>query len=232
MSSYRVSVPGSIMLMGEHAVMRGYPALVTAINREMVLSLETRSDRLIKIESELGQFEASLDKFLIPELSFVSQIIINYSSLLSYGFNLAIESKMPSDKGYGSSAAVSAGLVALLEMLITQQEILDKEKIYKNAFNAICQVQGSGSGSDLVASIYGGILKYCPKPYVFEKIESNLEIVLVNSGKKVPTPEVISIVNKKREINRDINEKLETLIGDTVEKAFDNLKNKDMNSFF
>ncbi|MBI5619410.1 mevalonate kinase, partial [Candidatus Gottesmanbacteria bacterium] len=46
-----VSVPGKLMLLGEHAVVYGYPCLVTAINRRLTVSMEETDDNKITIEA-------------------------------------------------------------------------------------------------------------------------------------------------------------------------------------
>ena len=50
----RVSAPGNLMLMGEHAVLRGKPALVAAVNERLSVDVFPRDDELVRIESDLG----------------------------------------------------------------------------------------------------------------------------------------------------------------------------------
>ena len=54
--SITTSAPGSLMLLGEHAVLEGSRALVCAINRRITVELRVRSDRVVKIVSELGDY--------------------------------------------------------------------------------------------------------------------------------------------------------------------------------
>ena len=54
------SAPGSSMLMGEHAVLRGYPALVFAINRRITANLKPRSDGQICINTSFGNFKSEI----------------------------------------------------------------------------------------------------------------------------------------------------------------------------
>ena len=44
MKSYKVSAPGSMMLMGEHSVLKNKFALVAALNRRMKVELALRED--------------------------------------------------------------------------------------------------------------------------------------------------------------------------------------------
>ena len=43
----KASAPGSLMLMGEHAVLRGQPAIVCAISKRMKIKLKPRADRTL-----------------------------------------------------------------------------------------------------------------------------------------------------------------------------------------
>jgi mevalonate kinase len=56
------SAPGSLMLMGEHAVLRGQPAIVCAINKRMKIKLTPRADSTIALHSALGEHETTLDE--------------------------------------------------------------------------------------------------------------------------------------------------------------------------
>ena len=57
------------MLMGEHAVLHGQPALVCAISKRMKVELVPRQDRDVLLHSALGEHETSLDE-LSPNESF------------------------------------------------------------------------------------------------------------------------------------------------------------------
>ena len=54
----KASAPGSLMLMGEHAVLHGKKALVCAIDQRISVSLTPREDARISIVSALGEYSA------------------------------------------------------------------------------------------------------------------------------------------------------------------------------
>lgn len=54
MLSYKASAPGSLMLLGEYAVMHDYPALVCAIDKRITVTLVPSDDEVIEIDSALG----------------------------------------------------------------------------------------------------------------------------------------------------------------------------------
>ena len=71
-SEIKVSAPGSIMLMGEHAVLFGHRALACAVDKYMHVSLQPRDDRDVVIDSALANYHSSLDQLADDDrLSFV-----------------------------------------------------------------------------------------------------------------------------------------------------------------
>ncbi len=91
-SVIRASAPGSIMLMGEHAVLFGERALACAVDKHIHVTLTPRDDRVINIDSALAQYSASLDE-LQPDtrLSFVLAAVEQHQDGLHKGFDLKIE---------------------------------------------------------------------------------------------------------------------------------------------
>src|SRR5438045_3958935 len=68
----RASAPGSLMLLGEYAVLHGQHALVCAIDKRMTVTLSPRDDKKILIESALGHYETTLsDLKLVSPFRFV-----------------------------------------------------------------------------------------------------------------------------------------------------------------
>src|SRR5437762_2389846 len=69
---FKASAPGSLMLLGEYAVLQGKHAVVCAIDKRMTVSLSPRQDTQICLTSSLGQFETDLAKLQItPPFQFV-----------------------------------------------------------------------------------------------------------------------------------------------------------------
>ena len=138
---------------------------------------------------------------------------------------------MPHNKGYGSSASVTAATLACFDLLLKGK--VDNTSIFNQGLNIIRKVQsGLGSGSDLLASIYGGINLYKVDPFSHKRIELKLPIVLVNSGVKVPTPEVIKYVNDKRALAKDYYNQLDCEIDSAVTFAFNALEQNNLEEFY
>ncbi|HSX20528.1 MAG TPA: hypothetical protein VLG38_05340 [Gammaproteobacteria bacterium] len=159
--SYNVSVPGSMMLMGEHAVLHGKQALVCAVNQRLRVQLTPVNTNVITItDSRLGTLVTTVNAVHMQNpFKFVTAAILLFKSQLSTGFTLDINSDFSSTIGLGSSAAVTVATIAALGQWLNVIP-LPADDILDMALQVILAVQGSGSGADVAASIYGGVLGY------------------------------------------------------------------------
>lgn len=192
-----VSAPGSIMLLGEHAVLRGYPAVVGAINRRIKVTLIPRTDRKIKIVSALlGEHSCELDAISVKKpFQFVTSALQSYQAALPSGFELQITAEFSDKVGFGSSAAVTAATVAAIEQWLCGKA--DAWDICLKAIDIIRSVQGIGSGADVAASVFGGVLLYWAEPIRIEKLAYNPPINLIYVGYKTPT---VTVINRVKEL--------------------------------
>ncbi len=196
------STPGTLMLMGEHAVLNGSHCLVTATDQRLHVYLTPRKDRNIHIISTLGALETTIENLTIREpFSFVLAVLKRFQKQFPSGFDLRIDNRFSATVGLGSSAAVLVATTqAILKFLDFQLQ--SNEILFDLAYQTLLTVQGCGSGADLAASILGGVVLYRQKPFLWEKIATPLfPITLVYAGYKTSTPEVIKIVEQAR--NKD-----------------------------
>jgi mevalonate kinase len=217
----QASAPGSLMLMGEHAVLRGQPAIVCAINKRMKVELTPRADQIILLHSALGEHETTLDE-LAPNESFrfVLGAIRACKDGLAQGFELEIRSEMSHQMGLGSSAAVTVAVLAALAG--AQGKTPDPHCLLECGTKIIRKVQGGvGSGADVAASTYGGCLRFFAGTQEVVKLSTTPQLTVLYSGSKTPTPEVIALVEENRQKQPELYEKLDRLIGATVQQAFE-----------
>ncbi len=195
---YRVTVPGSIMLLGEHAVVYGRQAMACAINRFVTVILKPRNDDVINITSEFfPAYQTHLRALSVtPPYTFVTSAIISQRKHLPSGFDLTITSTLSPKQGLGSSAAVTVATHQVLADWLGQT--IDLKELTRRACTSVREVQGQGSGTDIAASVYGGIIVYRAEPFEVEKINATIPISLVYSGYKTPTSSVIEAVQKRR----------------------------------
>lgn len=195
--SYKASAPGKLMLLGEHAVLHGKLALVGAVNQKIQVKLTPRFDTKINISSEMGYFSTTLaDLKVNPPFHFILSAIERQLVFINSGFDLIIKSDFSHEVGLGSSAAVTCATTAALFAWLKKE--FDRQKIFDYSFASIREVQGLGSGADLAASVFGGIIAYRMKPLELQKLPGTLPITVVYSGAKEGTVKVVNVVENLR----------------------------------
>lgn len=191
------SAPGKLMLFGEHAVLHGGLAVVCAVNRRIRVRLQPRNDGVFHLRSQLGEWQGEA-KDLHPTglWRFPLAALAEAGSRIEDGVEIEIKSDFPPDVGLGSSAAVTVALCAALRALTGMPH--QSGPLLKMALRVVRAAQGGvGSGADLAAAIYGGVLAYRAAPRAIRQLADSLPLVAAWSGSKTPTPEVIRQVNKR-----------------------------------
>ncbi len=195
---FKASSPGSLMLLGEYAVLHGQHALVAAIDKRMTVTLSPRTDKKIILTSELGRHETHVGHLIsVAPFQFVLSALRAVKKHLKHGCEIKIESEFSATVGFASSAAVT---VATLSALTTWLQLsLSSEELIKLGRRVVQSVQGVGSGADIAACVLGGMVLYRMKPFYFDKLSQTHPITVIYSGNKTPTTEAIAIVKKKFE---------------------------------
>ena len=193
MKKITYSSPARIYLSGEHAVVYGKPALVSAIDLRLTFSLfrdktNTKDETILFIADKV---KAYLKNKNIPHEN--------------YKFNYKITSTIPIGRGLGSSAALSTASVAAFLQFYSGKEF-SKEDINNIGYQVEKYFHRNPSGVDVSASCFGGLIYY-RKEFEFlknisalnfkipKRIEDNL--YLVDSGKpQETTAEMINVVGK------------------------------------
>ena len=217
------SAPGSLMLLGEHAVLHGRRALVCAIDRRITVSVSQCLEKVLQIDSDLGTYEAPLgDLTDHPDFRFVLDAVKQYPQ--EQGIELKIESEFSSDIGFGSSAAVTVATHAALmefsgranspsEPLHRNDGSLGEfapplEELFQRSLATIHRVQGRGSGADVAASVFGGVVVYRTDPLEIHPMAESFPLTAVYSGSKMKTVDVIRYLEERRALNADYFEKI------------------------
>jgi len=139
MNEISASAPGKFVILGEHAVVYGKPAIALAINRRFNLSV--RRDDEFRINNEAA------DIMMNPHMRYIS----GRNDMLPVSVHM--DSKIPTGSGLGSSAALSVAFSAAMRALNGRS--LDESEIAKEAFEAEYFSQGRGSPMDTSASAHG-----------------------------------------------------------------------------
>lgn len=235
----KASAPAKVILLGEHFVVHGEPAIVLAIDRRATVTVKMRSDQKIFIKSEdIGisgffindQFSplkggGEAERKLEPIYAVAREIIQKYH--LKNGVNIEIESSIPIAAGLGSSAAVSVASAAALLSLFDLNK--SKDDIFKIAFNAEKIIHGTPSGVDPAISTYGGILWYRKsQPIRRLDIDVDLPLIIGNTKKERSTGELVAKVNTLRRHYPSIIEKIIKAGGEIVKRSVKALREGDL----
>lgn len=136
---YRASAPGKFVILGEHAVVYGKPAVVLAVDLRMTIAV--RDSRYNTINGERIDFKRQ------PHLRYLTRDV-------DHALEFSTESMIPVGSGMGSSAALSAALALALSM--RRGETMGEEELVEEAYGAELYAQGIGSPMDASACVHGG----------------------------------------------------------------------------
>ena len=200
------SAPGKLMLYGEHAVVYGHPCIVTAVDQRVQVTVEPNGEGEIHVASPnvgLDEYHKSLvrlGKDDVPKsMSFVEFLIkrIYEKYKITNGIRVTTESDFSTQFGFGSSAAVVVALAKALSIYFDLK--LSERQIFDEAYGAVLDVQGVGSGFDVAASTYGGTLYYVSPGKVIEQLHpGDLPLVVGYTGIKADTPTIVRQVAELR----------------------------------
>ena len=231
------SAPGKLMLFGEHAVVYGYPCLVTAVDLRYQVSVQPEPQEEVLVETPVLRkynqpFAAPMQEVLsqpsLPKaVAFVLAAVRQFNAQYPLEGGLKISTDGPEvSYGLGSSSAVTVATVAALAGLF--QVNLTHEEIYTMATDAVLEVQGKGSGFDVAAAVYGGTLYFEQAGKVIEPLElAELPVVIGFSGDKVSTTNLIEKVAELKESQPELVEGIFDLIGKLVRQARDLIEKGD-----
>jgi phosphomevalonate kinase len=135
----KAHAPGKLVLTGAYAVLDGAPAIVAAVDRYAV------ADASRQAESPASEVRAALHEEAAPAVDASAMHDVDGRKL-----------------GLGSSAAVLVASLAA-RALVRGEDVRDdavRARLFATARAAHARAQGGGSGVDVAASVYGGLLRY------------------------------------------------------------------------
>lgn len=166
------------MVAGEFAVLeKDYPLIVMAVDRYVFATIEDSATYTFTSENfnlhdltwRFNGKEVVFDQ-VSPRLHFVTDalttvlIYLQECSIKITPFSLSIRSELDDQEtkkkyGLGSSAAVVTSVIsAVLEKFLIEKPT--RNLIFRLAAISHVRTQGSGSGADIAASTYGGVLHF------------------------------------------------------------------------
>ncbi len=194
--SFKASAPGSLMLLGEYAVVEGKPALACAVDKRITVVITPRHDEQITISSPaLGDYHTTLKKIKIEKpFTFILGTLAHFRNHLKFGCDITVAADFATDIGFGSSAAVTVATVTAINAWLKLKP--NKLELLRQSRKIIRDVQQRGSGTDAAASIFGGIVAYYPAPLHVKKYSVAPSISILYSGYKTTTVVALETIRK------------------------------------
>jgi mevalonate kinase len=200
-----VSAPGKLMLLGDHAVVHNRPCLVTAVDQRMkatVTHLEAAELQLEAPEVQITAYKKPLKELGNGEIpkgaKFVEFAVKNFLKQypLKGGLRIETKSAFSSTVGFGSSSASTVCTVKALSELTGSK--LDNKALFELAYKTVIDIQGVGSGFDIAAGIYGGIIYFVGGGKVIAPVAiADFPLIVGYSGSKGDTPVLVKMVGAK-----------------------------------
>ena len=178
METTTIKTPGKLMVAGEFAVLEPYHKLIVmAVDRFVYTDILQTDKNMIdlpdlgitnitwELSADRIHFHDVDDRTVFVQAAFeVALMYLREKQIEIKPFSLILQSELDDPEtgakyGLGSSAAVVTSIVeAILTYHLGNQ--VEKELIFKLASVAHVKTQGNGSGADIAASTYGGVLEY------------------------------------------------------------------------
>lgn len=208
MKKISYSAPAKVILSGEHAVVYGKPALVSAINKRLTITVIEDKN----IDPKMGEIILIVKKYLQDK-----SILITEKNC-----HITIQSDIPIGRGLGSSGALSVAASASLMEFFTGTQY-NPEEINNCAYQIEKLFHKNASGVDPTTSCFGGLIFY-RKEFEFLKTISSLHakipkeiaenLYLIDSGKPKETTadmvqQVGTMYNHKSKFVESIFQKIE-----------------------
>lgn len=204
------------MLFGEHAVVYNHPCLVTAVNQRMRAIVQILDNNEFQLEASDVQVSnyrkplSELGKGEIPKgAQFVEIAIKNLSEKfnIKQGIRVETKSEFSSQFGFGSSSASTVCTVKAISELLSLK--LNQKAIFDLSYQTVLDIQGKGSGFDVAAAVYGGVLYFVTGGKVIEPLSiKELPLIVGYSGVKADT---VALINKVKETFADKQSELDEI---------------------
>jgi mevalonate kinase len=237
MSKERVTVaaPGKLMLFGEHAVIYDRPCIVTAVDSRVNVSVMLTDSKKIQVDApsmEVIGYEKKFGELGTGEIPkgarFIEAAVKQFLQVqdLPTGLRIETESDFSSKYGFGSSSAVTIGVLKALSDVFDYR--LSERELFDLGYKAVLEVQEVGSGFDLAAATWGGVIYYVAGGKKVDPLNvDGVPLVVGYTGIKADTPGLVRRVGKLYESNKRTVGSIFDSMAMVVEEARQALERRD-----
>lgn len=228
----RASAPGKVILLGEHAVVYGRPAIAAPLRQVQaeatVETLEGTPAGSILIEApDIGQQIWLRECGADDPLGKAVRLALDEVGEPHAALRLTIRSTIPIAAGLGSGAAVSAAILRALALAAGNpisdewlcKRVYDVEKIY----------HGTPSGIDNTVVVYARPIFFMrdEEPTPFTPAQP-FTLVLADTGVRSPTARAVGAVRKQWQADRAGVEHIFDHIAQIVERGYQAIQSGDL----
>jgi phosphomevalonate kinase len=198
-----VTAPGKLVLLGEYAVLDGFPAVVAAVNRRasgQFMPGRAPESELVDIAVRNAAEALGPNREALPRGS----VLVDTSAFSLNGTKM----------GIGSSAATAAVSVGAVLETAGRSVADSTDLVFDVALAAHRAAQGGlGSGADVAAAVYGGLLHYerpAAGPASIRRLPplAGVEMVVFSTGTPSSTVDCLQAVGAFAAANRETHRQL------------------------
>jgi len=250
----KVSAPGKVHLIGEHAVVYGEPAIIAAIDKRCFVDATKNADLIVRTPEAESIYDINDVTYFVNELrnlwhkcadkkdfseifkimkedpfnvvkAAVGEVLMNLN--IDTGAEIEIKSDIPVGMGLGSSAAFSVAIVKAVSDLYDKGII--NEEVNGIAYSIEKYMHGTPSGGDNSTCCYGGLVWF--QKTMQGNVIKSLDIprlenfFLVYIGK--PEKTTGELVQQVRDLKEDYRQPRIADIGRATHEMLDALNRKD-----
>ena len=198
---------GKIILLGEHSVVYGRPAIAAGFTPGCSASAETHTVDTLSVEPwgvqvEAARSEADAERELLRRA--FAEICDHYHAPRA-ALHVRAHLQIPSGAGLGGSAALSVAILRAMDAQLSRtsnhDELLAASMAWERVFH------GNPSGIDSAMAISGGLALYRRgEPLEPIRMSRTVRLIVANSGERASTKDMVASVARQHERSRALAE--------------------------
>lgn len=238
--SSTASAPCKVILFGEHFVVYNKPAILVAIDKRIYVNVSIRSDTKFVINNKDIHDEISINKIMELDSTKYNRLshpifLTAYNTLRRFdsrvGLDIKIDSQVPFGSGLGTSAAVSAALIASISNLF---DSFNKHQIFLQTLEAEKLIHSTPSGADPAICITGGVIMFRktkePDMLIMPLECNDIRLIVIYSGEHRIAGDIINNVKRIKDDNPKLFEMFANKSEEITLDAVQALRNRDYNN--
>lgn len=216
-----------IILIGEHSVVYGQPAIALPLSKvKTKVHIKDSSNGSRILHSRYFDGELKNSPTSLSGIKHLINYILNAHSMMNSSFIMTITSDLPAERGMGSSAAAAIAVVRALYTYFGWH--LTHSKLLQLANIAEKDIHGNPSGLDAATSASSQPVWMIKNKELFPlPINLNACLLICDSGIRGRTGEAVSSVKKRLETDPEATQALINKLGELAFAARQQIANDD-----